>query len=41
VRALAIFSSVDTGILEAVGRPSPVELMAVVDTVPWLDPQAC
>ncbi len=40
VRALAIFSSVDAGILEAVGLPSPVAPMAVVDTVPWLEPLA-
>ncbi len=39
-RALAIFSSVDAGILEAVRLPDPVEPMAVVDTVPWLEPLA-
>ncbi len=40
VRGLAIFSSVEADILEAVGLLSPVEPMAVVDTVAWLEPLA-
>jgi peptide chain release factor subunit 1 len=40
VRALAIFSCAEADILEAVGLPSPVEPMAVVDTVLWLEPLA-
>lgn len=39
-QGLAIFSSADTGTLEAVALPRPVEPMAVVDTVPWLEPLA-
>jgi peptide chain release factor subunit 1 len=39
-RGLAIFSSVAAGILEAVQLPAPVEPLAVVDTVPWLEPLA-
>ena len=39
-RGLAIFSSADADVLEAVRLPSPVEPMAVVDTVPWLVPLA-
>jgi peptide chain release factor subunit 1 len=39
-RGLAIFSSVATGALETVSLPWPVEPMAVVDTVPWLEPLA-
>jgi peptide chain release factor subunit 1 len=39
-RGLAIFSSADADVLEAVGLPSAVEPMAVVDTVPWLEPLA-
>lgn len=39
-RGLAIFSSADADVLEAVRLPSPVEPMAVVDTVPWLEPLA-
>jgi peptide chain release factor subunit 1 len=37
---LAIFSSADAGVLEAVALPGHVESMAVVDTVPWLEPLA-
>ncbi len=40
VRGLAIFSSAEAGVLEVVRLPSPVEPMAVVDTVPWLEPLA-
>ena len=40
VRGLAIFSCAEAEILEAVGLPSPVEPIAVVDTVPWLEPLA-
>jgi peptide chain release factor subunit 1 len=39
-RGLAIFASSDADVLEAVRLPSPVEPMAVVDTVPWLEPLA-
>jgi peptide chain release factor subunit 1 len=39
-RALAIFSSVRANIFEAVRLPNPVEPLAVVDTVPWLEPAA-
>lgn len=39
-RALAIFCSVEADILEVVRLPRPVEPMAVVDTVPWLEPLA-
>ena len=39
-RALAIFSCASQGILDAVRLPSPVVPMAVVDTVPWLEPLA-
>ena len=39
-RALAIFSCAQAGILDAVSLPSPVEPMAVVDTIPWLEPLA-
>lgn len=39
-RGLAIFSSAESGVLEAVALPRPVEPMAVVDTVPWLEPLA-
>ena len=39
-RGLAIFSSVQAGILEAVRLPSPVDPIVVVDTVPWLEPLA-
>jgi peptide chain release factor subunit 1 len=38
--ALAIFSCAEAGILDAVRLPSPVEPMAVIDTVPWLEPLA-
>jgi hypothetical protein len=37
---LAIFSSAEAGVLEAVRLPSAVEPMAVVDTAPWLEPLA-
>ena len=37
---LAIFSSVEADILEAVRLPSVVEPMTVVDMVPWLEPLA-
>lgn len=37
---LAIFSSADAGALEAVPLPAHVEPMAVIDTVPWLEPLA-
>ena len=40
VRGLAIFSSAATDVLETVGLPAPVEPMAVVDTIPWLEPLA-
>ena len=40
VRGLAIFSSAEAGVLETVRVPSPVEPMAVLDTVPWLEPLA-
>lgn len=36
--ALAVFSCAEQGILEAVPLPDAVEPMAVVDTVPWLEP---
>lgn len=39
-RGLAIFSSADAGVLEAIALPGHVEPMAVVDTVPWLEPLA-
>ncbi|MGZ6670158.1 MAG: baeRF10 domain-containing protein [Solirubrobacteraceae bacterium] len=39
-RALAIFSCAEAGILDAVRLPSSVEPMAVVDTIPWLEPLA-
>lgn len=39
-RGLAIFSSAQAGIFEAVRLTSPVEPLAVVDTVPWLEPLA-
>lgn len=38
--ALAVFSSAASGLLEAVKLSKPVEPMAVVDTVPWLEPMA-
>lgn len=37
-QALAIFSCVESGALEVVALPQPVEPMAVVDTAPWLEP---
>ena len=37
---LAIFSSSAAGILEAVRLPSAVEPLAVLDTLPWLEPLA-
>lgn len=39
-QGLAIFSSAGSGTLEAVALPRHVEPMAVVDTVPWLEPLA-
>jgi hypothetical protein len=39
-RALAIFSCLRAGLLEAVGRPSQVEPIVVFDTVAWLEPLA-
>jgi peptide chain release factor subunit 1 len=39
-RALAVFSCAATGVFEVVRLPNPVEPMAVVDTVPWLEPLA-
>ena len=39
-RGLAISASAQAGILEAVRLTSPVEPLAVVDTVPWLEPLA-
>lgn len=39
-QGLAIFSSADAGVLEAVPLPTHVEPMAVIDTVPWLEPLA-
>jgi len=39
-RGLAIFSSAAAEILEIVPLPTPVEPLAVVDTVPWLEPLA-
>lgn len=38
--ALAIFSTPGDGPLEAIALPQPVEPMAVVDSVPWLEPLA-
>jgi peptide chain release factor subunit 1 len=39
-RGIAIFSCAATGALEIVPLPEPVEPLAVVDTVPWLEPLA-
>jgi len=39
-QGLAIFSCADGGALEAVALPQTVEPMAVVDSVPWLEPLA-
>jgi peptide chain release factor subunit 1 len=39
-QALAIFSSAETGALEAVALPRAVEPMAILDTVAWLEPLA-
>jgi peptide chain release factor subunit 1 len=39
-RGLAIFSSTAADILEAVRLPTSVEPLAVVDTIPWLEPLA-
>jgi peptide chain release factor subunit 1 len=39
-RGLAVFCSVKAGIFEPVRLPSPVEPLAVLDTVPWLEPLA-
>ena len=38
--SLAVFSSVEAGVLKVVPLPGHVEPMAVVDTVPWLEPLA-
>ncbi|HYM44616.1 MAG TPA: Vms1/Ankzf1 family peptidyl-tRNA hydrolase [Solirubrobacteraceae bacterium] len=38
--AVAIFSCAATGALEVLALPEPVEPLAVVDTVPWLEPLA-
>lgn len=37
---LAIFSSQSSGLLEAVRLTKPVEPLAIVDTIPWLEPLA-
>ncbi len=37
---LAIFSSSEAGVLEAVRLPRPVTPLAVVDLIPWLEPLA-
>lgn len=37
-RGLAIFSCAAAGTLEAIALPVPVEPLAVVDSVPWLEP---
>ncbi len=39
-RGLAMFSSARGSVFEAVHLPSPVEPMAVLDTLPWLEPLA-
>jgi len=39
-RGLAVFSSAEAGILEAVRLPEPVEPLAVSNSVPWLEPLA-
>jgi len=39
-RGLAIFSSARAGVFEAVRLAGPVEPLAVVDAVPWLEPLA-
>ncbi len=39
-RSLAVFSSMDGGLFEAVRLPGLVEPLAAVDTVPWLEPLA-
>ena len=39
-RGLAIFSSAQAGVFEAVRLAGPVEPLAVVDLVPWLEPLA-
>ncbi len=39
-RGLAIFSSRGRHLLEAVPLPKPVEPLAIVDTIPWLEPLA-
>jgi Bacterial archaeo-eukaryotic release factor family 10 len=39
-RGLAIFSSQGGHLLEAVPLPKPVEPLAIVDTIPWLEPLA-
>ena len=37
---MAIFSSAEAGLLEAVGLPSSVESIVVLDTMAWLEPLA-
>lgn len=39
-RGLAIFSSAAAGALELVALPAPVHPMAVIDSIPWLEPLA-
>lgn len=39
-QGIAIFSCAPTGTLEILTLPEPVEPLAVVDTVPWLEPLA-
>jgi len=39
-RGLAVFCCAKAGVLEAVRLTTPVEPLAVVDTVPWLEPLA-
>ena len=39
-RSLALFSSADGSVFETVPLPSHVEAMAVLDTLPWLEPLA-
>ena len=39
-RALAIFSSAEAGALRAVSLPEHVDPMAIIDSVPWLEPLA-
>ncbi|MGA2320716.1 MAG: Vms1/Ankzf1 family peptidyl-tRNA hydrolase [Solirubrobacteraceae bacterium] len=39
-QGVAIFSCAETGALEVLALPEPVEPLAVVDAVPWLEPLA-